>query len=225
MDSHIEIIGDCTLYLGDCREIMPYLHGIDCIITDPVWPNCPEDLIPGWENPCQLFADFCQLIPYSLRQLVVALRNDSDPRFLRTIPERLPFQQVAWLQYTIPGHMGRLLSGNECAYAFGRPVKSQPGRHIIPSLAPKAQPSDRPQNGHPCSRAIVHQEWLVNWFSEQTETVLDPFMGSGTTAEACIRKGRKFVGIEIEPQYFDIACRRVERSQRQPDQMVMEAIV
>ncbi len=46
-------------------------------------------------------------------------------------------------------------------------------------------------------------------------TVLDPFMGSGTTGVACMNLGRKFIGIEIEPKYFDIACERIENAQRQ----------
>ena len=49
------------------------------------------------------------------------------------------------------------------------------------------------------------------------ETILDPFMGSGTTGVACAKLGRKFVGIEIEPKYFEIACRRIEEAYRQPD--------
>ena len=50
-----------------------------------------------------------------------------------------------------------------------------------------------------------------------TETVLDPFMGSGTTGIACVKMGRKFIGIEIEPKYFDIACKRIEDAYRQGD--------
>ena len=55
-------------------------------------------------------------------------------------------------------------------------------------------------------------EW---WAADEGETVLDPFMGSGTTGVACARLGRKFIGIEIHEPYFDIACRRVEEAQRQ----------
>ena len=58
---------------------------------------------------------------------------------------------------------------------------------------------------------------LVQTASLEGETVIDPFMGSGTTGVACARLGRRFIGIEIEPRYFDIACRRVEQAQRQGD--------
>lgn len=210
-----KVIANCTLYLGDARAVLPALHDIDCIITDPVWPNCPPGLIPGSENPDELFAEFCTRLPVSLRQLVVCLRNDSDPRFLRHVPQRLPFQQLVWCQYALPHYLGRVLGGNECAYVFGRPIRPTPGRRVIPSIAPKAQPRDRPPNGHPCSRALVHQEFLVNWFADPGETVCDPFMGSGTVGHACLNIGRRFIGIEIGEEYFDLACRRLDQAARQ----------
>jgi DNA modification methylase len=56
---------------------------------------------------------------------------------------------------------------------------------------------------------------MVDAFTEPGDTVLDPFMGSGTTGVACAQLGRRFTGIELEPRYFDIACRRIEDAQRQ----------
>jgi len=215
-----ETIGNCILYLGDCLEIIPTLDNIDVIITDPVWPNCPADLIPGSDNPHQLFKDFCNCLSEDLRQLVVVMRNDSDPRFLQCVPEFLNFQQIAWLQYVMPSYLGRVLGGNECAYVFGTPRKSKPGCRVIPSISPKAQPSDRPRNGHPCSRALIHQKWLVKWFAEEHEVVVDPFMGSGTVGVACAKMGRKFIGIEIKEEYFDIACRQIEEAYDQADMFI-----
>ena len=57
----------------------------------------------------------------------------------------------------------------------------------------------------------------MNQFTDPGETVLDPFMGSGTTGVACAKLGRKFIGIEIEPKYFDIACKRIEEAYSQGD--------
>jgi DNA modification methylase len=59
-------------------------------------------------------------------------------------------------------------------------------------------------------------EW-VRLFSEPGETVLDPFMGSGTTGVACLKLGRKFIGIEIEPRYFELSCQRIAHAYREPD--------
>jgi DNA modification methylase len=62
-------------------------------------------------------------------------------------------------------------------------------------------------------------KWCLSFVKGQT--ILDPFMGSGTTGVACVKLGRKFIGIELEPKYFDIACRRIEEAYRQPDMFVV----
>lgn len=70
---------------------------------------------------------------------------------------------------------------------------------------------------HPTQKPIAVMEWCLRQTTHHGETILDPFMGSGTTGVACAKLGRKFIGIEIEPKYFDIACRRIEAAYRQPD--------
>ena len=62
-------------------------------------------------------------------------------------------------------------------------------------------------------------EWCLG-FLPDAETILDPFMGSGTTGVACAKLGRKFIGIEIEPKYFDIACKRIEEAYAQGDMFI-----
>ncbi len=76
------------------------------------------------------------------------------------------------------------------------------------------------KNGHPCPKPIKSWQKLVNRVSRKGETILDPFMGSGTTGVACAKLGRKFIGIEIEPKYFDIACERIQKAYDQPDLFV-----
>ena len=68
---------------------------------------------------------------------------------------------------------------------------------------------------HPCPKPESFMRWMVGKASLPDETVLDPFMGSGTTGVACMNLGRRFIGIEIEPKYFDIACERIERAYAQ----------
>lgn len=208
------------LHLGDCREIMPTLAGVDVMITDPVWPNVPAGLLAGSDRPYELFAEFCALIPDSVHRLAVEMRNDSDPRFLSAVPGRFKFIQVMWCQYAMPGYLGRVLGGNETVYVYGQPIASAPGRRVIPSVSPKAQPRDRPPNGHPCSRALVHQNFVVHWCSDEGETICDAFMGSGTTGVAAVNRGRDLVGIEIDPGYFDLACRRIADAVSRPDMFI-----
>jgi DNA modification methylase len=70
---------------------------------------------------------------------------------------------------------------------------------------------------HPCPKPIGQTKWMVSRVSFEGETVLDPFMGSGTTGVACISLGRKFIGIEREPKYFEIAVRRISDALARPD--------
>jgi DNA modification methylase len=72
------------------------------------------------------------------------------------------------------------------------------------------------ENGHPCPKPIKQTEWMVSRVSFVGETVLDPFMGSGTTGVACAKLDRAFIGIEREPKYFDIARRRLESELAKP---------
>ena len=74
---------------------------------------------------------------------------------------------------------------------------------------------------HKTQKAIVVMEWCLG-FLPDAKTILDPFMGSGTTLVACQRLGRHGTGIELDPEYFDIACRRVDEAARQPDLLIPE---
>lgn len=206
-----EVIGAATLHCADAREVLPSLQA-DVVLTDPVWPNCPKDLIPGSDDPYGLFMQTCALLPV-VKRMVVVMRHDSDPRFLAPVP--LPYVRATWLPYVMPGYIGRLLGGDEIAYCFGEPIPSRPGQRVIPGRADPEQPAGRKANGHPCSRAIGHFRWLTRWWSEEGEIILDPFMGSGTTGEAAITSARKFVGVEINEKYFDTACRRLEQALKQ----------
>jgi site-specific DNA-methyltransferase (adenine-specific) len=128
----------------------------------------------------------------------------------------LPYARATWLPYVMPGYIGRYLGGDEIGYCFGEPIPSRRGQRVIPGRANPVQPGGRTKNGHPCSRALGHFLFLVRWWSETGETVLDPFMGSVTTGVACVILGRRFIGIEIELKYFDIACRRIRDAYAQP---------
>jgi site-specific DNA-methyltransferase (adenine-specific) len=193
---------------GDCRAILPGIEA-DALITDPVWPNCPAGLLAGWEDPQKLLAAALAVAPASIKRVVIVLRSDSDPRFLAAVPERWPFVCVQALPYAVPMYLGRVLGGTELAYCFGAPIPSREGRRVIPMWGPKAQPRDRPANGHPCSRAMVHMEWLVQWWTEPGETVVDPFAGSGTIPLAAERCQRHGIGIEIDERYCGLANERI----------------
>ncbi len=101
---------------------------------------------------------------------------------------------------------------------WGRP-RTSPGVERkdfhLQSLAPFG--IGRQRIDHPCPRPVEQVEYVIETFTVRGETVLDPFMGSGTTGVACAVLGRSFIGIEMEAKYFETACRRIEEAYRQAD--------
>lgn len=201
----VERIGDATLYCGDARNLRGDILTGNAIVTDPVWPNCPVGLLAGSDAPHGLLSDVLQVC--TADTVVIVLGFDSDPRFLAMVPDCWPFIRSQQLPYAMPGYRGRLLSGDEVAYVFGAIPK---GRGVIPGRARTVTSTKAERaTGHPCPRADDHMTQLVGWWSREGGTVLDPFMGTGSTGVACAKLGRPFVGVEIDPRYFDIACERI----------------
>lgn len=206
--------GNAVLYNRDCRDVLPSLPPgcADTWLTDPVWPN--NSVIEfAYIDPPRLLAEAVESC--SADRLVLQLGADSDPRVLVGIPDTLPFLRICWLRYVRPSYKGRFLNGSEVAYVFGKPVPAKcfPGRqHLMPGESPTEGETTCKSNakrtyGHPCPRRLEHVEWLVRHFSEAS--IIDPFMGSGTTGVASLKQNRRFIGIEIEKKYFDIACTRI----------------
>lgn len=200
-----------TIFHGDCREILPQISKPDVIITDPVWPNCPAGLLAGADRPQSLFEEMLEALPSLPERMVVIMRSDSDPRFLGIVPEAMPFFRCQILPYVVPGYIGRKLGGDEIAYCFGEPLPSAPGRRVIPGYGPRVQPTGRPMNGHPCSRALSHFRFLCKWWALPGEVIVDPFMGSGTTLVAARELGLRAIGIEVEERYCRIAVERMRQ--------------
>lgn len=122
------------------------------------------------------------------------------------------------------------------AYVYGLPPKSAPGRRVLPAMCLSAgrEPGEKEflrshgrnrssatarataqAMGHPMPRHVKHMRWLIEWHSDPGEIVCDPFLGSGTAGVAAVSLGRPFIGIEIDPKYFDLECERIDQAQRQ----------
>ncbi|MFN8992864.1 MAG: DNA methyltransferase, partial [Pseudomonadota bacterium] len=80
--------------------------------------------------------------------------------------------------------------------------------------------NNEPRGDHPTQKPIEVMRWVIGHLPDDARTILDPFMGSGTTGVAAVKLGRKFIGIEIEPKYFDIACKRISDALKQPDMFI-----
>ena len=204
-----QITDGIEIIQGDSLEVIPTLGTIQTVITDPVWPDCTAN-IPGKGNARKLLSAMCKKLPRGeLQRLVVHLGCDTDPRFLEVIPDWLPFLRVCWLRHARPNSKGRLLNGSDVAYVFGKWPTPRVGNMVLSGEVTNTNNQKR-FPGHPCPRRLTHVAWLVERFSDPGDVILDPFMGSGTTALACIQLDRKFIGIEIKPEYVSSAIERIK---------------
>jgi len=219
----IETIGNSTLYLGDCLDILPTLDKVDAVVTDPPYGVMlgEVDNFQARQKNQQPYESFSDSKEYLQRVSVKAIEIciDRFGRVVATVGNRNMFQ------YPQPDDMGvwwnpagtsRGKWGPSCVaspiFYWGK----DPRFCRYPSSPTKGTTRGRAEEiDHPCPKPIGFAEWLVNRASLDDELVLDPFMGSGTTGVACMNLGRKFIGIELEPKYFEIACERIEQAQKQ----------
>lgn len=218
-----ERLGDCTLYLGDSRDLIPTLEGIDATITDPPYgvQYAGSSTKEGGRDAGG-YLSFNDT-PESVKGLIVPIVVACVERFERLCMTPGPASMFFYPEPRAVGSIYYPAGANSGPWGF---VCSQPifyyGKdpYLAKGLGRKANgfsaTDGAEKNGHPCPKPIKQMEWLVNRASLPGETVLDPFMGSGTTGVACVNLGRKFVGCEIEPTYFDIALRRIEAALKQP---------
>lgn len=209
--------GRATLYLGDCRKILPTLGRVDAVVTDPPYGNGTDYGI-FVDTEAAVKATIDEVIPWAntnAKRTLVTSGNQCQHLYPR------PKWTLAWVT---PAGAGSGPWGFSCwqpILAYGACPYLASGRGRRSDILIHTETSE--PNGHPCPKPIRFMERLVERASLIDETILDPFMGSGTTGVAAIKLGRRFIGIEIEPAYFDIACRRIEEAARQPDLFIEPA--
>lgn len=195
-----------TIYHGDCRDVLPSIGRVDLALTDPVWPNALPELI-GSADPFSLWEATWPLIEAD--RLIVWLGCQSDPRFLRGMgAERWPFLRMMYMSLAVPSYNGRALVSGDIAFAFGNWPPSKLGRRVLPGEKRATSVAGR-KPAHPAARNMEHATWLISFWSDEGETVLDPFLGSGTTLIAAKSLNRRAIGIEIEERYCELAVTRL----------------
>lgn len=201
------IIGDCQLYLGDCRDILPTLQKVDCVLTDP-----PYGIGAAQEKPHNGWADYgispwdIERPPLDLFPLIVGAGDTVVIWGGNYFTDVLP-PSMGWLSWD-KGQDGFSLADFELAWTN----KNKAARRI--NYARALALKDNKQ--HPTQKPIAVMRWCIEQ-AGNPKTILDPFMGSGTTGVAAVQMGRSFIGIEREPKYFDIACKRIEQAYAQGD--------
>jgi site-specific DNA-methyltransferase (adenine-specific)/modification methylase len=196
-------IGDATLYLGDCMDILPTLDKVDAVITDPPYG------IGIAKNP--------------VRQAHEKLDWDNAPPENSLIDMCVDAGKVA----VIWGGNYFNLPPAQCFYIWD---KQQPLNFSLAmcemAWTNKKGPAKMHrqsvlsyEKSHPTQKPVELMIFCIEQL-KMPQTILDPFMGSGTTGVAAIQMGRKFIGIEREPKYFDIACKRIEQASKQTDMFI-----
>jgi len=237
-------IGDAVLYHGDCLEILPTLPKVDALITDPPYSSGGQfrgdraqktsakyvqgdsvatirDEFAGDTRDQRAFLEWATM--WFSRSLRVARDGAiacvfTDWRQLPTMTDAVQcggwvWRNIAtWWKPGVRMQRGRFSSSAEyIVYAsHGVPAEGEKSPQNVLQFAPVGGE----QKGHIAEKPVALLESLVG-LSAPNSVVLDPFMGSGTTGVACANLGRKFIGIEIERKYFDIACERIAAAQAQ----------
>lgn len=223
-------IGDCTLYRGDCRYLLPLLPKVDAVVTDPpygisyksghatdaLWSGgrtiendsttITRDGVIDWalypskieqRSPCPVlcFGTWRAPRPSMTKMVLIWDKGGALGMGDLSIPWKPDHEEIYVLG---TGFIGYRDSGSVLRFA---PVQSMAKNGRV----------------HPTEKPVALMMALCR---KVPGTILDPFMGSGTTGVACVKLGRKFIGIEIEPKYFEIACKRIQAAYDQPDMLV-----
>jgi len=210
-------IGDCVLHQGDAFLLMPNCGEVDCIITDPPYNakthkgarsanSLGASRIDFDSLSDEQFVEFCGNAVAQARRWVVLSCAWQQAALLEK--SELPLVRLGiWHKpNAAPQFSGdRPGMGYETLAMLHREGKKHwngGGHHAVwvCNIERGAHPTQKPLK--------LVTDWIAK-FTEPGETVLDPFMGSGTTGIACVAHGRKFIGIEKRPDYFDLACRRI----------------
>lgn len=216
----VEQIGDATLYLGDCRELLPTLGKVDAVVTDPPYQEkTHKGSLEG--------IDFAPLESHGIANQMLAVSSGWVLAFCEF--EQLGHYQAAVGECYIRGgvwdkvtSMPQLTGDRPAQWGEAIAIMHNKGRKKW-NGGGKAANWRIPHEGgkeHPTQKPVALMGALLRDFTNTGDAVLDPFMGSGTTGVAAVKLGRSFIGIECEPSYFAIACRRIEAAYKQPDMFI-----
>lgn len=215
--SRIERIGRATLYLGDCRDILPTLEPVDLVCTDP-----PYGIGEAGGNAMK-----------RQRQIGGKSKALADQRAYDALNwDSAPIDQQLMAAVRNAGRWQIIFGGNyydcpaakcwliwdkvngdndfaDCELAWTNLPKAV--RLIRYMWNGMLREKGAQRGDHPTQKPLEVMKWCIG-HAPQSETVLDPFMGSGTTGVAAIQMGKAFIGIEREERYFEAACRRIREA-------------
>lgn len=202
---------DWQVITGDCLEVLPTLAAgsVDAVVTDPPYPREYEYLYGAIAKEARgllrIGGSFLTLCGHY--QL---------PRVTADIGEHLRYRWIIKLDQ--PGSHARMAMGVMVTW---KPMlwfvneRLTPRRNIVDGCASQKRSKE---TGHPWQQDLDYALWAINSLTDPGDLILDPFCGSGTTGVACVQTGRRFIGIEIDPGYADIARARIAKAAEQARQ-------
>ena len=212
------VIGDATLYLGDCLEILPTLERVDAVVTDPPYGIKRDKGFEGFEG----FGGFGTKIARTRYEGEWDNFRPSVDHFsavLSAAPIQVIFGGNFFSDVLPVGNhwivwdkLNTMPTFGDCELAWTNLKRNSVKKVTVEYNGLMGKEESRQ---HATQKPIKLMAWVISNYTEENHCVIDPFMGSGTTGVACMNLGRKFIGIEIEPKYFEIACERIENAQRQ----------
>ena len=236
-----EEIGDATLYCGDAMDIMPLIPKSDLAISDVPYPlttgGCGDPkshkkmsgifAVGNYSNDGQIVRATVPF-PKMMRAIHGALKADADCYVMANDKNVHPLTDAAldagfrfhnllvWDKVAPTANRWYMKNLEFTLYLWkgrAKTINNPSSKQLIRGGVDKV-------SGHPTEKPVYLMAEYVSNSSKRGDTVIDPFMGSGTTGVACALLGRKFVGIEIDQKFFDLACRRIEEAYKQPDMFV-----
>lgn len=201
-------IGDCRLILGDCLAVMPTLGKVDACVCDPpyglgkklqggTWGKAFKGVYEEWDTRAPQ-----EIIDYIIRLKVPTILWGGN---YFTLP-----LSRKWLVWNKPRRRMTMADGELAWCSWDGNLRTCDVWNVNGTYVRQ----------HPTQKPVGLMRWCIEQLPKEVVTILDPFMGSGTTLVACAKMGRKGVGIELDPDYFEIACKRVEDAYKQPDMFV-----
>jgi len=221
-----EVIGDCTLYLGDCLEILPTIDKVDAVVTDPPYGIGADKGLDGFGGVW----GFGGCLPPIARTQYDGCWDDvrPDKAVFDAILEGCNVAVIfggnyftdilpVGRQWFVWDKKNTMPSFSDCELAW-----TNINRKSVKLLTYEYNGliGKREKRVHPTQKPVVVMKWCIKKLPKGSHTVLDPFLGSGTTLVACAHLGLGGVGIEVNEEFFNIACERIQNAYDQPDLFV-----
>lgn len=229
------IIGDATLYLGDCEVITPEIGDVDALVTDPPYGilNLAGDVNAGVVRKSARQQGSGKLKNRILNTSAVEWDVAPRPEFMAVL-RSMSKHQIIWggNYFELPPARGVLVWDKEQPWAnFSQVELAWTNLQRPAAIFRESATRGTPDKQHPTQKPLSLMTWCISLLDD-VDSIFDPYMGSGTTGVAALQLGRKFIGIERDERYFEIACKRMERAVAQgqlfapaPREQVQESLL